>query len=316
MATNQIIRTSAQSFVRELSSEQHTPSVNVDDEHDKALLLDKLSVRKVPLWSALAYTCIRRSTLVLVVLFLLYIFFAGYTLLYAVRTYTSGSTLHGFIDFPYVENPIRIVLLGDSLVNKPFWMFDLGGKIADMLPSYTYQIYNQAQDGRTISRIRHELLPAVLARKPHALLMLWDTDCSDVDESDMSAEEVAGVRAAFVSDLRYVINATLSAGTMYMAVGSPSLLGEGGWLGDTLLESKFKNKQGMLDEYRNITRAVCQDMGVRYMDIRHAMRAAKPFFWPLNMFSVTIDGEHPSNLGARVLAQQFSKALKEWLSSF
>jgi hypothetical protein len=78
----------------------------------------------------------------------------------------------------------------------------------------------------------------------------------------------------------------------------------------------WKNKQGMLDDYRNITKSVCESMGVDYIDMRHALRAAKPFFWPLNVWSVTIDGEHPSNLGARVEAQQFADALKGWLEAF
>jgi hypothetical protein len=127
--------TSAQSFGRELSSEQHTSSVNVDDKDAKAFLLDKLSERKVPLLSALSYTCIRMCMLVLVVLYLLYI----------LHTAVGCANLHEREYTPRVPYVQCIVLPGDSLVNKPLWMFGLGGKIADRLPSHTYQIYSQAQ---------------------------------------------------------------------------------------------------------------------------------------------------------------------------
>jgi lysophospholipase L1-like esterase len=72
----------------------------------------------------------------------------------------------------------------------------------------------------------------------------------------------------------------------------------------------------MLDEYRDMTRAVCEDMGVDYTDLRQALRDGKPFLWPLNKWSVTLDGEHPSNLGARVLAEEFASAVTTWLNSY
>ena len=87
--------------------------------------------------------------------------------------------------------------------------------------------------------------------RPHSadmMIMLWDTDVSDYDESSMTPEQVAQKRANYLNDLFYVINVTKAAGVKYITISGPNLLGEGPYF-NVFLPSYIVNKKTMLEEY-------------------------------------------------------------------
>lgn len=225
----------------------------------------------------------------------------GAVQIYAINYYTINDTN----PIP-VDGQMNIVLLGDSLIEFPFTLFNLGGLVSDHLKDLNPNVFNEGQGSDTIQRIRNRL-PEALSKEPDALFLFWDTDCSDTNEADMTNEEVISVRTQYEENVRYVINSTLSVGTKFVIVSGPVLLGEGPWF----MKHKFQGKEEMLEDYININKRICKDMNVTYLDMRTPFLSALPSSWPLSMWVVTFDGEHPNSRGTRIIANQFSDKLKE-----
>lgn len=53
----------------------------------------------------------------------------------------------------YHNKTFKVVLLGDSLINKPYVMFDLAGKIKAYLPGYNLELSNCGSNGAVIGEI-------------------------------------------------------------------------------------------------------------------------------------------------------------------
>ena len=62
--------------------------------------------------------------------------------------------------------------------------------------------------------------------QPKAVVLFWDSDCSNYDESIMSPSERDVWRAAYRANLVTVCNKILAAGSL-LAIMGPELLGEG-----------------------------------------------------------------------------------------
>lgn len=223
--------------------------------------------------------------------------------MYAINYYTVNDTTPDPIN-----GNMNIVLLGDSLIDFPYTLFNLGGHVHDYLHGYEVNVYNEGVGSDTIQRIRNRL-PEVLALQPDTLFLLWDTDCSDTNENDMTSEEVAQTRATYMENVRYVINATLVAGTQQVIVSGPILLGEGPWFN----KQKFLHKASMLQDYIHMNQMICEEMNVTYLNLRTRFQGAIPAAWPLSMWMLTFDGEHPNSRGTRMIAQEFTNTLQTML---
>lgn len=225
--------------------------------------------------------------------------------IYAVNYYIINDT-----NPSPLEGNMNVVLLGDSLIEFPFTLFNLGGLVHGHLEDWNVNIFNEGQGSDTIQRIRNRL-PEALSHKPDALFLLWDTDCSDTNEADMTNDEVVELRSQYEENVRYVINSTLAVGAKFVIVSGPVLLGEGPWF----MKHKFKGKEQMLEDYININKGICEDMNVTYLDMRKQFLETIPAYWPLSMWIATFDGEHPNSRGTRIIAEKFSDKLKELMES-
>ena len=78
---------------------------------------------------------------------------------------------------------VTIALIGDSLVQQPVDNNELIEKLQDRLPEYDLNIQSFAKGASFIDDIRKEQVQPALNIKPDFVLLLWDTDCSDVDET-------------------------------------------------------------------------------------------------------------------------------------
>eukprot|EP01041_Mallomonas_annulata_P008160 gene8160-16776_t len=204
-----------------------------------------------------------------------------------------------------------VVLLGDSLINNPCIYYDLMGKMRNR-SSYSFGFTNCGIGGDTISDIRSRL-PKLITNIRYTtnvnrvvssvrenklsrvmVILFWDSDISDIDESDMSEEEISVLRYKYNGIVRDVIQQVLNAGA-YMAISGPEVLGD-------------TQKTSMLNAYRDINIAIANSFDMEYIDMRTA------FLNEINAgYSPTEgDGEHPNNHGSAVIAKLFVEAQHKW----
>ena len=137
---------------------------------------------------------------------------------------TGNSTQYQLRDDQNVTS-FQVFLFGDSLINKPFMNLDLEGKMKTYLPQFSLDITNVASNGCKISNMRDRLEHIIEADpKPDAVLLYWDSDVSDVDESRMSSDEVNDLRSKYRSDLSYLLS-ELTSNITYVALAGPGILG-------------------------------------------------------------------------------------------
>lgn len=113
------------------------------------------------------------------------------------------------------DSTLRIVLLGDSLINRPYEMHNLGGKIQRYLSQYdfTFDIVNCGFNGARAAHLKtFPLINCTLPLKPHAVMLFWDSDCSDVSEYKYSDDEVTAIRASYVADVKSIVGALVNTG--------------------------------------------------------------------------------------------------------
>jgi lysophospholipase L1-like esterase len=205
----------------------------------------------------------------------------------------------------------RIVFVGDSLVHRSARDHDLLDRIREDLvrghPSRTFEVVEAGVNGDRIADIRARLERDVLDLRPHAVILYWDSDVSDVDERTMTRDEVRRVRAAYEADLRVVIGRLVASGA-HVVMSGPTLIGE--------RPRRRNEKDGQLDAYRRINRRVASSMKIEYIDTRQAFFARRPPGAPLDVDRglLTEDGEHLNDLGAEVAQTLFVRAIDAWLN--
>lgn len=202
-------------------------------------------------------------------------------------------------------------LIGDSLFNKPFHMFDLPNKM-NYFANYQFTINDYAINGQVINNIIETLPPAIYNPTPDVVLLFWDSDISNYDEYTMTVEQIYHKRMYYAQNLTYVINTTLEAGVKYMAVGGPGFLGEG----YLLKKHYYWHKIDQLNDYRIINEEVTRNMNVTYVNVRHKYLMGLPWYWPYFMWYITIDGEHENARGTRFVSELFGKELQTWLRGY
>ena len=211
---------------------------------------------------------------------------------------------------PAAPTVVRVVFVGDSLIHRSaedHGMLDaVARELARRHPALQFEMVDAGVNGNMIADIQARLDDDVIALAPAAVVLYWDSDVSDVDESHMSTSEVAAQRVAYRGVLQDVVTRLVASGT-HVIVSGPTLIGEA--------PRGTNPKDGMLDEYRRINRAVARSVSVPYIDTRRAFLeqlkgqlAAGQDRKPL-----TEDGEHLNAAGAALAQQQFVAALDWWL---
>jgi hypothetical protein len=127
------------------------------------------------------------------------------------------------------------------------------------------------------------------------MILFWDSDVSDVDETLLSAAEIAIVRAAYETDVRYVVGEALKGGA-YVALSGPALLLK-------------LNKTAMIDAYTAINRRICAEYSIEYIDVRTPLLASYDAG-----VDPTRDGEHFNNVGTTIVGDLFVHQLYDWWS--
>ncbi len=205
----------------------------------------------------------------------------------------------------------RIVFVGDSLVHRSAVDHGLLDRIREDIvrlhPDHTFGIAEAGVNGDRIADIRARLQREVLELRPHAVVLYWDSDVSDVDERRMTRDEVRKIRAAYEADLRVVIGRLVASGA-HVVMSGPTLIGE--------RPHSRNQKDRQLDAYRRINRRVASSLKIEYIDTRQAFFARRPAGAPLDVDHglLTEDGEHLNDLGVEVARSLFVQAIDAWLS--
>jgi len=208
----------------------------------------------------------------------------------------------------------KVVLLGDSLIGKPFERFELDQKIKAYLPKYNLDIIKCAENGARIAGIRDYIMPeCALPETPDAVILFWDSDCSDVNEGNMNSEGVDKTRTAYYAGVVNTISKLTQTG-VFVAIAGPGVLGEGAKL-FAPKEERFQNKEDMLDDYSAMNKQVANLFKIPYIDIRAAFKAYIPPYQLCYSLCVTLDGEHENERGTKIVAKHFADTLGLWLST-
>ena len=208
----------------------------------------------------------------------------------------------------------RIVFVGDSLVNRSDEDHGLLGLVRSTLershPGVALDLVNAGNNGDCIADIRARLAEDVLALRPAAVVLYWDSDAADVEDAKESPERSRSLRADYAHNLASVLT-DLRAVTPHVVVAGPTLLGE---------RPRGENpKDHVLDAYEWINRRLCHAHHVTWIDTRRAAfgwlgEHAKPPYRDSGY--LTEDGEHLNAAGTELVAAEVASALGRWLDGW
>lgn len=208
----------------------------------------------------------------------------------------------------------RIVLFGDSLVRRNDNY--IGRNVQKNLKGSFggVKVYSSGVSGNCIADMKGRMNDDVLERKafglltfwtlgpPDAVILYWDSDAVDVDDSLDPT-----VLQTYQDDLRYVLQQLQDRGVNYIAVGGPTLDGE--------LPHGENEKDSILDLYTDINRNITTEFGFPYFETRQLFFDNIPSTWSYSSGYLTDDGEHQNQRGADLLVNLFENALNGWLST-
>jgi len=223
--------------------------------------------------------------------------------------------------FLYFFNTIRIVAIGDSLINKAEIEFGLLDQIYDQIlvasQPHKVRIINAGVDSDTIADIHRRLWSSCYIYFPHAIVLFWDSDVSNYEESLMTIEEIKVHRENYRNMLGKVLD-RLKEHSEYVLVTGPTLYGE--------LTRGTNAKDGMVEDYLSMNVNATLIRGIEYLDSRSVLMDALPVGWGLQNdtdFVVvdglgggyfSIDGEHLNLRGSQIVARLISERLINWLT--
>ncbi len=166
-----------------------------------------------------------RKVFIIFILFLLICMIYLYSYIY-VNNFQYLPVTNYKNDDPNIPT-YRLTFIGDSLIHRPFTEFDLGGRLQRHFRSINLDIIDNARNGQEIAKCRENIYKDVPMNSSDMVILFWDSDCSNIDESILNQDQINEIRANYRSNLTQVIEAVKAAGVKYMAVSGPNLLGEG-----------------------------------------------------------------------------------------
>jgi lysophospholipase L1-like esterase len=206
----------------------------------------------------------------------------------------------------------RVVFVGDSLVNRSdrdHGLLDqVRRAIAGSHPGTALDLVNAGVNGDCIADIRARLTEDVLALRPAAVVLYWDSDAADVEDAGASPAGARALRAVYEQNLSAVL-AALGGTAPHVIVAGPTLLGE--------RPHGLNPKDAVLDAYAEINRRLSHEYHATWIDTRraafHWLRANPPER-PRDSGQLTEDGEHLNAEGTRLVAAEMAAAVGRWLS--
>jgi hypothetical protein len=137
------------------------------------------------------------------------------------------------------------------------------------------------------------------------VILFYDSDVSNYDESVMTTSEITTLRTAYENSLVSLVQSIKPFAKL--ALASPALLSDGNY---TRMIANFgANKTQMLNDYANINKRICTEQSIEYIDIRSAyLESLRNGNDPAEIE----DGEHPNALGQEIAGRLFTDVLDRW----
>ena len=216
---------------------------------------------------------------------------------------------------------VNITLLGDSLIGRPCNDHGLESKILERIQPEEWKsrinLINSGNSGNKIADILARVDDVLSFNNPSAVILFWDSDCSNVDESSMSSEEVTNLRANYSANVQSVTTKILSYPSLSkncFAIAGPEVLGEGITY-NPFEPSRFRGKEDMLNDYRAMTKNITESFLLSYIDVRQAfLDDNEEQQWDFYKGLDTEDGEHPSDRGSTIEATLFANQINIWIA--
>lgn len=202
----------------------------------------------------------------------------------------SGGILLG------IELSGVVLLLGDSLIinaetdSQGVYSLDQALHQAEVFPK-SYVV--SAWWGDRVADLNARAGGILAITRPRAVVLLWDSDASDVDEVSMSPVQIVALRAAYMRNLRELIDKIRAAGAHVVVTGPGVML-------------DVPEKSGMLDDYVVMNRNVTSALGVDYIDLRTPLLQAAAAG---NNPTTGTYGEHLNRAGFAIAARLISRNL-------
>jgi lysophospholipase L1-like esterase len=236
--------------------------------------------------------------------------------------YTVRFRLRNTTGIPHYasDKTFRVLLFGDSLINHPYTYYNMADKMKFFMADYKVDFIEAGVGGDTIARMKDRLdatlNSATTAGPLDAVVMLWDSDVSDVSWFNRPQIDVDAVQSQYIQDVTYVVSTIQQRFPgIFIALGGPMVMGEGPlfsdlynvWLGEYF--AKYK----MYDSYREINKEICNMLNIPYIDLRKKMQETVPPGRGGFSGCLTEDGEHENELGTMVVANSIAYTVWRWI---
>ena len=215
-----------------------------------------------------------------------------------------------------IRNCTRIVLIGDSLVMQPNaefdFLFHLKDKLSRRLPGLAVDLVEAGVGMDHIADIERRLQQDCLDYQPDAVILLWDSDVSEVEQEQC---EAGSVTRPYVDALTATLGAIFKV-THRIAVLGPTVLGElvpghnlSPWRKDACLEHYCALNRDAVAQLGS-DQAVYINARRAFIQREAAFASGAGYAFPSGL--LTIDGEHPSRLGSDVLMDLMVDVVWRW----
>ena len=246
------------------------------------------------------------DTIVFIVVFITLVAILIVSVSLSVRGSSKGS-----------DDGFNVVLFGDSLIGYTETSYQIASKIRSNVlmkhPDININMYTSGVGGNRIADLKKRMyrdalhknyfqfVPTQPGNRPDAIIMYWDSDATDVDETG----HVTEIRAEYTANL-YDVLSTLKTQVKFFAFGGPTLYGE--------KPHGLNRRDDILDDYVIINRNAARDLNITYLETRALFWSHLPKDWDQDRGFLTLDGEHMNEAGAQLLVDLFSDLISNWLS--
>lgn len=220
-----------------------------------------------------------------------------------------------------MSNVLRLALYGDSLLAIPCNRYGLLDKLHALINADTtktrveVRVSNHCWNGAKAEDLLAGL-PGLLEMRYDMVIVLWDSDCSNIDEEGLAIPEKTAVREQYRRNILEMFTALHASSPRHVCLSGPVLLGEVGPYLNCCLPKRFQGKSPMLDEYRALNRDVARETSCQYLDLRSVFQSEVPACWPFTRWWCTTDGEHFNEKGTEVVAKEISRVVLDWVSNY
>jgi len=209
--------------------------------------------------------------------------------------------------------PFIVQMHGDSLMKNPI---DLGypfiSRVAEHLPGQAVQLVRYADYAKRMDMVA-QMINGSRGDPHRAVIVLSDTDVTNVDWAQVNASTEARYRARYEDAVRGIIHVAHRDG-VHLAFSSPgSLLTEafGVFAPNTpRFSARTKRKQA---EYREALQAIAAERGVPFIDLSTPFAADVEPWRLVYRGCVTRDGEHANAHGATIMARLYAQQIQRWM---